>query len=159
MYFVSVTRLRLRSPWYLLRFAWHNWRTVRQTQRTPGFLGGCLIGEARRTFWTITVWEQQAAMAHLRNQGAHKRVMPYLQTWCDEAAVAHWQQDTPTVPTLTEAYERLQANGHWTRLQHGSTLHQQRQLTPPRGAQFIPLRPQAVADNHRGEGPPETAAN
>ncbi|WP_008311600.1 hypothetical protein [Leptolyngbya sp. PCC 6406] len=141
MYFVSVTRLRLRSPWHLPAFMMHNLLTTRQAQRTPGFIAGGVAADAHHTYWTLTLWTEAAAMKLLRDQGAHRRVMPQIQNWCDEAITAHWQQDSPLLPTLEEAYQQIQAGGHWTRLKNPSPAQEQRVMPPPPTARIFPLRP------------------
>lgn len=93
MVFVSVTRLRVRSPLYLPAFLWNVGLTVWQNINTPGFLGGQLLPDSNQVFWTLTAWEEQAAMKIYRNCGAHRSVMPRIQDWCDQASVVHWQQE------------------------------------------------------------------
>lgn len=145
MYFVSVTRLRLRSPRFLPQFAWHNWRTVRQTVRTPGFLDGRLLADARHTYWTLTLWEQEAAMRYLRDRGAHRQAMPKLQDWCDEAATAHWQQMDANLPSFAIAHDCLTTSAHFTRLKTPSEAHLQRIIPPPQANGGIHLKPQKSA--------------
>jgi hypothetical protein len=84
--FASVTRLRIRSMKYVLAFLWMTFRSQRQVLRAPGFLGGKLLLDARRTFWTLTVWENERAMKAFRGAGPHGQAMRKLVEWCDEAA-------------------------------------------------------------------------
>ena len=90
MTFVSLTRLRIRALWFMLGFAFHALRSNRQVRSTPGFLGGSLLLDRKRTFWTMTAWDSEEAMRAYRTSGAHKAAMPTLSHWCDEASVAHW---------------------------------------------------------------------
>jgi heme-degrading monooxygenase HmoA len=71
-------------------FLWNTFLSQRQAVRAPGFVGGRLLVNAHRTFWTLTVWESEKAMKAFRGSGAHSQVMPRLAQWCDEAAYAHW---------------------------------------------------------------------
>ena len=50
----SVTRLRVRSLRYLPAFLWQTFLSQRQVVRAPGFSGGKLLIDRRRTFWTLT---------------------------------------------------------------------------------------------------------
>ncbi len=62
MAFISVTRLRVRSIFYLPQFIWQVFKTTRQAERAPGFLGGRLMRDQKNAFWTLTTWDDEAAM-------------------------------------------------------------------------------------------------
>lgn len=115
MVFVSVTRLRLRSPQYLLPFFWHALLSTRQANRAPGNLKTVTRASGNLVFWTITLWQDEAAMKAYRNAGAHLRVMPKLRQWCDQANTAHWYQEQASLPTWQEAEQRITAatGHHW----------------------------------------------
>lgn len=119
MPFVSVTRLRLRSVRFLPGFAWNTWRSMRQVRRAPGFLGGRLAGDKGLTAWTLTVWESEPAMRAYRNTGTHMDAMPKLLNWCDEASVAHWEQQTSEVPDYAAA-RKLGEIGRVSKVSHPS---------------------------------------
>lgn len=141
MVFVSVTRLRLHSPLYLPVFGWNNLLTIWQIINTPGFLVGKILRDANLTFWTITAWEEQAAMKIFRNSGAHRSVMPSIQDWCDEAFVVHWQQDDSNLPHWEEIHRRMVANGFPTRLSKPSPAHLERDIPEPVSSKALVLRP------------------
>jgi len=73
--FVSVTRLRVRRFIDLPVFLWKTQLAKRQVIRVPGFLGGKLLVDGHRTYWTLTVWESDRAMKAYRGSGAHSGVM------------------------------------------------------------------------------------
>ena len=130
--FASVTRLRVRSLKFVPSFLWRNFLTERQVMRAPGFLGGRLLVDVRRTFWTLTVWESEKAMKAFRGSGAHGRVMPKLAHWCDEASYTHWESDRLDVPTWEEAYERLIGGARLSRVNRPSRDHEARRFPKPR---------------------------
>lgn len=132
MTFISITRLRIRLLRYLPQFIWQVLITSRQAQRIPGFLGGKLIIDAKKTFWTITAWENEAAMHRYRIEGAHRRVMPRLLTWCDEASVVHWNQESPDLPQLAAAYKRMVEEGRPSKVSHPSPAQVAGQIAEPR---------------------------
>jgi heme-degrading monooxygenase HmoA len=141
MVFVSATRLRLRGLRYLPFFFWHTGLSLRQAVKTPGFLGGELLRDANQTFWTLTLWDEQAAMKFYRNSGSHRQAMPKLQDWCNEAAVVHWSQSDSQLPTWAEVHRRMVAEGHFTRLKHPASAHLERHIAGPtasRGVRFFP---------------------
>jgi hypothetical protein len=132
MLFVSLTRLRVRSLFYMLPFAWRAFRSVRQTERASGFLGGKALQEARNTFWTMTAWENESAMNAFRTSGAHRAAMPKLLGWCDEASVAHWVQETTELPTWAEAHQRMMKEGRPSKVHHPSADHTANRIAAPK---------------------------
>lgn len=119
MAFVSVTRLRLRSPLYLLRFLKHAIPSSQQAIAAPGNLK-TLTRRQRFAFWTLTVWEDEAAMRNYMRSGAHREAMPKLAEWCDEASTVHWHQDSVEPPDWQEATQRMLAEGRLAPLKHPS---------------------------------------
>jgi len=117
--FVSMTRLHIASlRFYPLAFV-QSLRTARDAARTPGFRTGRLLRAERRTLWTITGWDDDAAMKVYRNAGLHLALMPKLMQWCDEAAVAHWTQgDNEPLPNWPDAHRRLQDSGRSSKVKH-----------------------------------------
>jgi hypothetical protein len=65
--------------------------------------------------------------------GAHRRVMPRLLEWCDEASVAHWLQDSPEPPLWDEAHRRMQGEGRRSKVNNPSEAQQRFEIPPPRG--------------------------
>lgn len=149
MTFISVTRLHVRSPLFLPLFLWNVWLTARQSANTPGFLGGQLLRDANQTFWTITAWEEQAAMKIYRNSGAHRSVMPRIQDWCDEASVVHWRQENCTLPNWDEVHRQMVAAGFPTRLAHPSPAHLQRDIPKPISSKGLMLYPRKTETQTR----------
>src|SRR3954464_2937858 len=107
MPFVSVTRLHLRSRFFLLPFLIASLRSTRQARRTPGFLMGAVGNDLEQGSWTLTSWRDVESMRSFRNTGAHMKAMPRLLSWCDEASYAHWSTESNALPTAEEAYNQL----------------------------------------------------
>jgi len=82
MCLIVVTRLKARSARHLPAFFAATLATVRQARRSPGFQAGQLATEPGRAFWTITAWEDQAAIRRYRDSGVHSQTMPKLKAWC-----------------------------------------------------------------------------
>ena len=123
MIFVSATRLHLLTKLRFLSFTYHTLGSALQAKRSAGFLGGFLGGDAQGGAWTVTTWASEADMRAFRNSGAHKTAMPKLLKLCDEASFTHWTAETPGVPTVEEAYERLKSGGHLSKVNRPSAAH------------------------------------
>jgi hypothetical protein len=132
MAFVSVTRLRVRSWRYLLPFLFYAMRSSRQAKAAEGNLHVGLLSDARSTFWTRTVWTTEAAMKSFMLAGPHREAMPRLMNWCDEAAVAHWVQDTEQPPEWDQAHARLLREGRLSKVRYPSPAHEKFDLPLPK---------------------------
>src|SRR4030081_3556281 len=115
---ISVTRLRVRSFIFLAQFFWRTFNSMRHHERSSGFLGGRLLVNAKNVFWAMTAWEDQAAMNAYRTGGAHRRAMPKLLNWCNEAAVVHWTQESSEIPFWQEAHQRMAEEGKPSKVNH-----------------------------------------
>lgn len=140
---VSLTRLRVRSWRYMPGFVWFTYRSKQQLGRSPGFVTGLLANAPSLTFWTTTAWTDEGAMRRYRDSDWHKRAMPKLLDWCDEASVARWTQNTPDLPTAASMLERMQAGGRTSKVRHPSAGHAAGQTVPdglaPRPG--LPIKP------------------
>ena len=128
---ISVTRLRVRSFRYLPGFLWDTFQSVRQVQRSPGFLGGRLLVNSGYVFWTMTAWQDEAAMNAYRTSGAHRQAMPKLLNWCDEAAVAHWTQESAEIPEWQQTHQHMSERGRLSKVNHPSTAQASQKIPAP----------------------------
>lgn len=133
MPFISATRLRIRSFWFLLPFLRSNQKAVRQLKQDSAFIKGKLLVDRRLTFWTLTAWLSEKDMRAYRNSGAHLNVMPQLIRWCDEATVAHWMEAGDALPDWHEAYCHIVApDARVSKVHHPSKDHAAKNFPPPR---------------------------
>lgn len=141
MIFVSVTRLRIRSVWFMPRFMLHTFLSLRQCKRAPGFQDGFLLPDRKRAFWTMTLWQDQAAMRAFMASGTHLKAMPMLLDWCDEASIVHWTQDDDAVPGWEEADRRMRTQGRPSKVRQPSSVHASLGFAEPRTTGAVPIRP------------------
>lgn len=141
---ISTTRLvvPLRAiPGFLRRV-----EAVRaELRHVDGFLGGALLVEPRRAFWTLTAWDGPRAMRAFRDGGAHATVMPLLAEMGSEAAYGGWWQDDATLPPWAEVHRRLVANPTFTPLSRPHRRHREEHIPAPRLGLPRPLPPMATA--------------
>lgn len=73
-----------------------------------------------------------AAMRAYISSGAHRRVMPKLKDWCDEAYVAHWEQESTALPDWTEAHRQMKENGRRSKVNNPSPAHLEFEIPKPK---------------------------
>jgi heme-degrading monooxygenase HmoA len=125
--------LRVRSLRFLPGFAWYAVRSNFQARRAAGMLRIGLLADRAQTFWTMTAWENREAMLAFMKSGAHKEAMPKLMEWCDEASVAHWEQEDATLVTWDEADRRMRSTGRASKVRHPSPAHERLAYRGPKG--------------------------
>ncbi len=129
---MSLTRLRVRSVRFMPGFAVHAVRTTGQVRKAEGFLEGALLADRSWTFWTLTTWARQEDMRAYMVSGAHQAAMPKLMHWCDEASVAHWEQEDAGLISWEEADRRMRAIGRVSKVLHPSEGHAGLRYREPR---------------------------
>lgn len=120
MPFVSITRLRVRSWVYLPAFLWGAQRVISQVRRAEGNLAVRVLRDRLNTFWTATSWQSEPEMKQFMTSGPHGIIMRKLMIWCDEASLAHWTQQDATLPSWTEAHQRMQEEGRPSKVNYPS---------------------------------------
>lgn len=145
MVFVSVTRLRIRSWRFMPAFIIDTNKTLRQIKHAEGFLAGSLLPDRRFTFWTMTLWRDQAAMKRYITSGSHLKAMPKLLGWCDEASVVHWNQENTTAPDWHEADRRMRDHGRPSKVRHPSADHHHLSYDAPKTAGAVLITPKRSA--------------
>jgi hypothetical protein len=137
---VSITRLRVRSFRYLPAFLLGSLRSAREAKNASGNLAVSVLSDANLAFWTRTLWTDERAMRAFMLAPAHRRVMPKLLQWCDEAAVTHWLQDSSEPPSWQEVYRRLQQEGRTSKVDHPSAAQLRFDIPPPKTTRQLKLK-------------------
>jgi len=75
---VSITRIRVRSWWYLPAFFVQTLRIARQAARADGSLAVTLLRDRRNTFWTSTGWSSEDSMKAFMHAKPHGPTMRRL---------------------------------------------------------------------------------
>ena len=128
---VSVTRFRLRSIRFVPFFILHTNRTIAQIRKSDGFIAGAVQRDADLAFWTVSVWRDERAMRAYGASGAHRKAMPHLADWADEASLVHWIQHSSDLPGWPEAVRRLREEGRPLPLRHPGPNHAECRFAEP----------------------------
>ena len=130
MPFVSVTRLRVKSIFFLIPFMRANEASVRELKASVGLLKGKELIDKKLTFWTITIWENEESMKAFRGSYSHRNAMQYLPKWCDEASYHHWVQEDNEVPDWDTISEKLYSQGKLSKVRNPSKAQIENQFPP-----------------------------
>jgi len=115
-------------------------RSAREAKNASGNLAVAVLSDANLTFWTRTLWTDERSMRAFMLAPAHRRVMPKLPQWCDEAAVTRWLQDSPEPPSWQEVHRRLQQEGRTSKVDHPSAAQLRFEIPPPKTARQLKLK-------------------
>ena len=137
---VLITRLRVRSFRYLPAFLLGSLRSAREAKNASGNLAVAVLSDVNLAFWTRTLWTDEQSMRAFMVAPAHRRVMPKLLQWCDEAAVTHWLQDSLEPPSWQEIHRRLQQEGRTSRVDHPSVGQSRFAIAPPKSTRQLRLK-------------------
>jgi heme-degrading monooxygenase HmoA len=110
----------------------HALRSGKQVEKSKGFIKGKTLLDQHLTFWTMTIWNTEADMRAYRSADAHKKAMPKLQHWCDEASVVHWEQEDEAFPSWQHSYDKMRATGRISKVKYPSLQHANMDVPAPR---------------------------
>jgi len=110
-YLVLLTVLPLKRFRDLGAFGVYTLRIVGQLSRTPGVLGYSLLTHVfHRRFWTLSVWDSEAALQQFVAENPHSHVMRALQGKMDQTYFVRWHmRGAEFPPRWQEALARQDA--------------------------------------------------
>ena len=128
---IAITRLRIRSWRFLPAFFYYALRSSLQAKKAQGNLAVATLRDVGYVFWTRTAWNSEAEMKTYMLAGPHRKAMRKLLEWCDEAALAHWNQDTLELPSWEDAYQKLIQVGRTSKVNHPTEDQKNFHVPPP----------------------------
>lgn len=131
MALLSITRLRIRSFRFMPKFFWYAMQSSRQALRANGNLAARTFKDNGLVFWTCSIWDDELSMLNYMRNGAHKKAMPYLQHWCNEARTGHTIISGKDFPSSKEMAHLLLKFGKASKLQHPNENHLQQIFPEP----------------------------
>jgi len=132
MPFISVTRLRVKSLFFLFSFIRANEASVKELKSSSGLLMGKELIDKKLTFWTITLWEDEDSMKKFIGSLSHRNAMQHLPKWCNEASYHHWFQEENECPNWTTISNKLYSEGKLSKVRNPSNAQITNQFPPIR---------------------------
>lgn len=107
--YVMASRFEVRSVKDVPRFFLKSLSAWRQVTRAPGAYGASLIAQPfRRTFWTLSAWEDEEALYRYARTEPHRSIMTGLRSTTKGSAFTFWQVPADGLPVdWAEARRRL----------------------------------------------------
>jgi hypothetical protein len=117
-YLVLLSFLPLKHGWRVPWFLIHTRRITAQLRRTRGLIGYSLRARPlRKHFWTLSVWEDEAALRAFVEAGAHAVTMRSMTPHMGGTRFIRWKIEGAGVPpSWDDALRR------WTRREEGGIL-------------------------------------
>jgi hypothetical protein len=111
VYLVLLSALPLKRFRDLGVFLLYTWRIQGQLRRTPGLLGYSLLARMLQwQFWTLSVWEGEAALQQFVVENPHGQVMRALQEKMGQTHFVRWSmRGSEFPPSWQEALARQDA--------------------------------------------------
>ncbi len=108
-YLALLTYLPLVSFWRIPQFLRFVSQIRRQLQASGGVLGYALVASPlRKEFWTLSVWEDEAALMAFVHDAPHVQIMDAIAPHMGETKFVRWEvQGSGVPPTWREAFSRL----------------------------------------------------
>jgi heme-degrading monooxygenase HmoA len=115
-YICTVTRIAIRGPHVLPGFYRDSAASAIAAKGTPGALKTRLLGfPLWPVYYTLTVWESEAAMRAFVKTPAHRRAMANMGRYARTGRFATFAADTPRIG-WRRAFRQLRTpSGVWTR--------------------------------------------
>ena len=130
MPFISVTRLRVKSLFFLIPFMRANEASVNEIKVSKGLLKGKELIDKKLTFWTVTIWENEESMKKFRGSITHRNAMQQLPKWCNEASYHHWIQEDDEFPSWDTVSKKLYSEGKLSKVRNPSKAQIENQFPP-----------------------------
>jgi hypothetical protein len=111
-YLVVLTYLPLKSFWVLPKFFYYTLRIQSQLKSARGLVGYSLLAHVLAThFWTLSVWEDEAALMKFVRNEPHREIMMRLRRHMGSSDFVRWEINGSAVPpSWQEALKRLPSN-------------------------------------------------
>lgn len=80
---------------------------AKRAKQLDGYLDGRMLADGRGEYWTLTLWEDEAAMLRFRKDGPHAKGMRKSKAWAKDMHATRWESDAASLPDWDEAALRL----------------------------------------------------
>lgn len=134
-----MTRLKLRSPKYLIPYLIQSEQIITQIVVSQGFLKGKILATLGLSMWTATLWSDRDASYAFHLRGKHQNSMPLFRDWAEEAVLGVQTISSEQLPSWSHIAKKLEEIGHFYRLDRCSENHLNQIIPTPKIPIYIQL--------------------
>jgi heme-degrading monooxygenase HmoA len=111
-YVAVLTYLPLKSLWAVPQFFFYSRRIQNQLKSARGLIGYSLLAHLlAKRFWTLSVWEDDIALARFIHRQPHQEAMAVMHRFMAGSEIIRWRVKGGAVPpTWSEAMRRFHEN-------------------------------------------------
>jgi hypothetical protein len=120
MFYLSMTRLRLKSPLYLLPFFIQNEKIVSQLRASQGFVKGKVLAAPNLSMWTVTLWASDQDIKAFHLNGEHGETIEKIDEWSSDSARCHKLTESNELPSWENVRLQLIKSGRFRDLKEPS---------------------------------------
>lgn len=113
MFYLSMTRLKLKSPLYLIPFFIQNEKILSQLRATQGFIKGKVLAAPNLSMWTVTLWKSEQDIRTFYLNGEHGETMEKINEWSSDSAICHQLIESDEIPSWENIRLQLIKSGRF----------------------------------------------
>lgn len=123
MFYLAVTRLKLKSYNYLIPFLLNTYQIVKQIRASENFLQGKLMATPNLSMWTMSLWCSEESVRKFYLSGSHQLAMGKISDWSSEAVHVTHATNWNELPHWNDVTQMLNKHGKFVLLTHPSEEH------------------------------------
>ena len=120
MFYLSMTRLRLKSPLYLIPFFVQNEKILSQLRTSQGFIKGKVLAAPNLSMWTVTLWSSEEDLRAFYLNGEHGETIEKIDQWSSDSVGCHQSTESDEIPSWENVRLQLIKSGRFRDLKEPS---------------------------------------
>ncbi|ELS32775.1 MULTISPECIES: hypothetical protein [Pseudanabaena] len=113
MFYLSMTRLKLKSPLYLIPFFIQNKKILNQLRASQGFVKGKILAAPNLSMWTVTLWSSEEDLRAFYLNGEHGETIEKINEWSSDSVRCHQLTESDAIPSWENIRLQLTKSGRF----------------------------------------------
>lgn len=138
---LAMTRLKLKSIFYLLPALIQTEKIARQARESNGFLQGKLLINSDLSLWTATLWDSSENLLAFHRSDPYQHAKQSINKWSSEAVAGYQCIELAELPDWENIRQSLLKVGSFFNLKEASLQHKNRTIASPKKHLTIVIPP------------------